>query len=171
MRSVDPFEEWYGDVAEGVTDRIIAAVGDPILGREASAEAFARCYEKWKRVSKMESPEGWVYTTGVNLCRRSWRRRGIERRALEKLKAEPTYLLLEDHDLDTSDISLEEVAGLPGQMRRAVELRYWEGLQEHEVAEEMGISTGAASATLSNARKRLREQIEQRALGAKELGQ
>lgn len=40
------FAPWYGSVADGVTRRVSAAVGDLLLGREAAAEAFARAYER-----------------------------------------------------------------------------------------------------------------------------
>lgn len=159
------FEAWYASVAAGVTERLVASVGDPLLAREAAAEAFGRAYEKWSRVRRMESPEGWVYRTGQNLCRSVWRRRGIEKRALAKLP--PAELVtVEPHDLDSvvrgHDVAAveQQVEGLPPRMRQAVRLRYWHQMTEPMVAREMGISVGTASALLSQARQRLRSSLD-----------
>ena len=162
------FEEWYVEAADQLTQRIAAAVGDPVLGRELAAEAFARAYDKWNRVARMDSPSGWVYRTALNLSKRSWRRRAIERRALLKLN---NGLVDLEHEPYADSVQIaghrpeelsELVANLPDRMRTAVRLRYWEGLSETEVAERMNTTIGSASATLSNARRRLEAQLETR---------
>lgn len=154
------FEDWYGEVAVDLTRRIVAGVGDQVLGREAAAEALARAYERWHRVGVMESPEGWVYRTAVNLCRWSWRRSAIEARALAKV---PTIEVVHDH-VGGDDVlvaghgtdRLEAlVDDLPDRMQTAVRLRYWDGMSEAEVAAAMEIAPGTASAMLSKARRRI----------------
>jgi RNA polymerase sigma-70 factor (ECF subfamily) len=150
------FADWYGAVADGVTRRVSAAVGDQLLGREAAAEAFARAYERWPRVSVMESPEGWVYRVAVNICRRSWRQRVLESRALAR-----TLPAAIGHIGDHHDDVYRAFRRLPGRMRTAIRLRYWDDLTERQVAERMGVSPGTVSALLSTGRARLR-----RALGS-----
>lgn len=154
------FEEWYESVAHPLTRRIVAGVGDPVLGREAAAEALARAWERWDRVGALESPEGWVYRTAVNLCRSRWRRRRIEARALARLPSVEIVsgpeacvdVVVAGHGPDGIDAL---VTGLPPRMQTAVRLRYWDGLTEDEVAAAMGIAPGTASAMLSQARRRL----------------
>lgn len=160
------FEAWYAEVAADVTARITAALDNPLLAKEAAAEAFARAYEKWNRVQYMESPEGWVYQTARNLCRNIWRRRRIEQRALAKFGTAEIELLIEPYDVDNlvsghdaADIEAR-VQQLPPRMRRAVRLRYWHHMTEAMVAREMNISTGAASSLLSQARHRLRSDLD-----------
>ncbi len=161
------FASWYERVAPGVTGRIVAMVGDPVSGRELAAEAFARAFERWGRVRKMESPEGWVYQTARNLWRSRWRRRGIERRALAKLAGGETPVVLDEHDVSddvlVAGASTEELAAavgeLPERVQIAVRLRYWDGLTEAQVARHMGVSTGTASAMLSQGRARLRQSL------------
>lgn len=162
MTDAGDFAPWYASVADGLTRRIVAAIGDPVLGREAAAEAFARAYERWDRVRLLESPEGWVYRTAQNICRNQWRRRRIEKRALEKLRSGAETTVVGPHDIevlvaetDPSEVS-EHVQQLPERMRTAIRLRYWEHLSETDVADRMGVSDGTASATLSQARRRLR---------------
>jgi RNA polymerase sigma factor (sigma-70 family) len=159
------FAPWYGSVADGVTRRVSAAVGDPLLGREAAAEAFARAYERWPRVSNMESPEGWVYRVAVNICRRSWQQRVLESRALARMLP----AAIGDSDYVHGDHHHDDVyracRRLPPRMRTAIRLRYWDDLTEYQVAERMGISPGTVSALLSTGRARLR-----RALGSDATG-
>lgn len=145
------FATWYGSSAAGVTRRVSAAVGDPLLGREATAEAFARAYERWPRVAAMDSPEGWVYLVAVNICRRGWRHRALESRALARILPAVIGDTGEHHD----DV-YRAVRGLPQRMRTAVRLRYWDDLTERQVAERMGVAPGTVSALLSTARARLR---------------
>ncbi len=145
------FAQWYEEVADGVTRRVAAAVGDALLGREAAAEAFARAYERWPRVARMDSPEGWVFRVAVNACRRTWRQRQLESRAVARMLAADTALPAEYHD----DL-YRACRRLPARTRTAIRLRYWEDLTEREVAERMGVPPGTVSALLSAGRHRLR---------------
>ena len=146
------FARWYGLAADPVLRRVAAKVGDRALAREASAEAFARAYERWGRVRGLDSPEAWVVTVATNLCRRSWRRRRLEARALARVGVAPVSV--EPASPPDEDL-LSAVDALPDRMRTAVHLRYWGDLPEREVARRMDIAPGTASALLSQARRRL----------------
>lgn len=148
------FSAWYAAVAADVTRSVSVVVGDPLLGREATAEAFARAYERWDRVAVMDSPEGWVHRVAVNLCRRSWRQRSLESRALARMLPAAIGGLGEHHD----DV-YREVRALPDRMRQAVRLRYWDDLTERQIAHQMQIAPGTVSALLSAARARLRQAL------------
>lgn len=150
------FARWYADTADAVTRRVAAAVGDPLLGREATAEAYARAYERWSRVAVMESPEGWVYRVAVNICRRGWRQRALENRALARLVPEMVGSVVGVEQPLPQDDLYRAVRRLPRRMRVALRLRYWDDLTEAEVAARLQISPGTASSLLSTARSRLR---------------
>lgn len=158
-RRVEPvgtldFSAWYERVAPAVTRSVAGAVGDQLLAREATAEAFARAYERWSRVRRMELPEAWVRTVAINVCRRSWRQRALESRALARLAP----AMVGDGPMYHDDV-YRAVRSLPDRMRQAIRLRYWEDLTEREVAERMGIAPGTAAALLSTARTRLRAAV------------
>ncbi len=158
------FEDWYREAAESLMASVAASIGDPLLAREATAEALARAYERWDKVGRMESPAGWVHTTAVNLCRRWWRRRAMERRAIEKAGRHHLEWIGDGAGETATDarLALEPlVAELPPRMQAAVRYRYWMGLSEREVAERLSISEGAASALLSQARARLRKNVNE----------
>jgi RNA polymerase sigma-70 factor (ECF subfamily) len=156
VRAAADFASWYAATADGVTRRVGAAVGDPLLGREATAEAYARAYERWSRVAAMGSPEGWVYRVAVNICRRSWRQRALEDRALARMV--PEMLGRFDEPAHPDDL-YRAVRKLPRRMRVAVRLRYWDDLTEQEIADRMGVPPGTASSLLSTARTRLRRAV------------
>lgn len=149
------FGTWYAAAAAEVGRGVGAVVGDPLVAREATAEAFARAYERWERVSEMDSPEGWVHRVAVNLCRRGWQQRTLESRALARLL--PAVIPGVDEHRD--DV-YRAVRALPHRMRTAVRLRYWDDLSEREIAERMGVATGTVSALLSGARTRLRRHLD-----------
>jgi RNA polymerase sigma factor (sigma-70 family) len=150
------FAHWYAGTADAVTRRVSAAVGDPLLGREATAEAYARAYERWSRVAVMDSPEGWVYRVAVNICRRGWRQRALENHALARLVPEMVGTV--EQPVPHDDL-YRAVRRLPRRMRLALRLRYWDDLTEAELAARLQIPPGTASSLLSAARARLRSSM------------
>ena len=55
------FGAWYRAEASRMTASLGVALGDRDLAEEVTAEAFARAWARWDRVSAMASPNGWVY--------------------------------------------------------------------------------------------------------------
>lgn len=152
QRSDPDFERWYRREHPLVLTALAIAGGDPEVAREATDEAFVRAYERWARVRVMDSPGGWLYRVALNDLRRRLRRRALERE------------LLRHHRPPSADTSAPPIADphlwdavreLPRRQRAAIALRYVLDLTEREVAETMGISRGAASATLTSARRNL----------------
>ncbi len=118
------------------------------------AEAFARAYARWRRVSAMRSPEGWVVRVAVNQVRGGFRRRATERRKAH-LIAGPDVAAPPDVD----GALWAEVGRLPDRSRTAVLLRYVADLPERDVAAVMGVSRGTVATTLSRARSTLAERL------------
>lgn len=58
--------------------------GDRQEALDLAQEAFARAYERWRRVSKMDRPEAWVQRVTVNLALSARRRQ----RLLPRLRAQ-----------------------------------------------------------------------------------
>ena len=74
----DEFVEFY----ETNKDRCLRAVAaggvDPHLAEELVAEAFARAWRSWAKVSRHPAPVAWVVRTAVNTRVSWWRRRRRE---------------------------------------------------------------------------------------------
>lgn len=149
------FSTWYARERDGVVRSLLVIGGDPEGARDAVAEAFGRAYERWPRVAAMASPTGWVYRVALNEIRRRERRRRIEARLLQR-RADPRPAV-PPPDVDPD--LWAAVAALPRREREVIVLRYVGDLREREVAEALGISEGAASATLVAARRRLAQTL------------
>lgn len=150
----EAFESWYRREHEAFVRALWSITGDREAARDLAAESFSRALERWDRVGIMASPGGWTWRVAINLSRRRHRRASLERAVLRGDR--PDDVVLDDQrDLDL----WQAVAALPRREREAVALRYVAGLGEAQVAETMGISEGAASASLSSARRRLQRTL------------
>ncbi len=122
---------------------------------DATTDAFVKAYERWDRVSDMDSPTGWVTKVAINKARRSFRRAG---RLAELLNGERIALVFSD---SYANVELVNALGeLSYRQRRALILHHIEGLTQAEVAKDLDVAPGTASATLSQARKKLRIELE-----------
>jgi len=144
------FAAWYADAYPTLSRALALAAGDPVVGEEATAEAFARALARWPRVGAMASPEAWTYAVAVNELRRTWRRAGLERRALARHREEHV-----PPPAEPDDALWRAVARLPPRQRTAVALRYVADLPEAEIADAMNVTRGTVAASLAAARKTL----------------
>jgi RNA polymerase sigma factor (sigma-70 family) len=131
------FDENYESVCRGLT----VALGDARSAEDATQEAFTRAYVRWRQVSKMERPAGWVYVTAVRYARRRRRR---------KRSVELEATVMDDvADLVARRAVLEAALQLLTERQRlAVVLRYGLDLPLTEVAAAMGCALGTAKSTL-----------------------
>lgn len=143
------FEPWFRREYSRVLGSLVLALGSREVAEEATAEAFARAYERWGRVSELDRPGGWVYTVALNVARRRLRRNTMERLLL--LKFHSPREVSPETGFELWDL----VRTLPPRERTAVVLRYVGDLPEAEVAKAMGISPGGVSKTLNVARSRI----------------
>jgi RNA polymerase sigma-70 factor (ECF subfamily) len=73
------FEDFYRAQADRVHRALAVTLGDAHLAREATDEAMARACARWRRVSELDNPGGWVYRVGLNWATSWWRKVGRER--------------------------------------------------------------------------------------------
>jgi RNA polymerase sigma-70 factor, ECF subfamily len=142
------FRSHYGPLVRSLT----LAAGDRELAADCVADAFERCYVRWRRIQRYDDPAGWVRRVAVNRLRDHARRAGRGVRAVDRLAAEHAPAAPPDQLVELADL----LAGLPTQQRVAVALRYVGGLAVAEVADAMGISEGAVKYHLHAGRERLR---------------
>ena len=128
--------------------------GNVAEAEDLAQEALARVLERWDRVSEMESPDGYLYRTALNLNRKRLRRMTIAaRRAIG----------VSDHDPlaaaeDRVDV-LHAVASLPRSQREALVLVVWLGYATEEAGTLLGIEPGSVRGRLHRARQALRRQL------------
>lgn len=124
--------------------------GDHHLAEDLVQQVLTKLYVAWPRVSRMDSPDGYVRTMLVNANLDRVRRR----RELPGLEGfdRPTP----ERDADAL-LDLRTALGLlaPGQ-RRALVLRHLWGLSVEETAAELGIAPGTVKSQTAGAMTRLR---------------
>jgi predicted RNA polymerase sigma factor len=81
---VESFDAWYSREHDRMIATLVLSTGDIELAVEGVDEACSRALERWKRISAMESPTGWVYRVAINHARRVARRKNMEQRVFRK---------------------------------------------------------------------------------------
>jgi len=156
MTASTAFDEWYGECYPRVLVAVALVLGrDRGRAEDATNEAFVKAFEQWDTVSQMNSPNSWVTKVAINRARRMLRRTA---RGIALLHQERIETAAHDRhvDLDLWDAS----EALSFRQRKAIVLRYVEGLSQAEVASELGVAPGTAAATLSQARGVLRAELQ-----------
>lgn len=146
------FDSWYREIHAGLLASLLVAFGDADLAGDAADEAIARAYERWGRVSAMESPGGWTYRVAVNVARRKRRRRAVEELLMQRQQVAPSV------PGPAGELWLL-VGQLPERQRLAVAFRHVGGMTEQEIGVAMGMTRGGVSATLRKAYRSLRNEL------------
>ncbi len=145
------FDAHYGRLA-GWTARL---VGDPDLAHDLATEAFVRLLAHWGEV---DDPRPWLYGVTANLVRDTWRKRGRERVAYEKVGIAQESA--PGTDLAARTSVRDAVLQLPDRLRVSVLLHYFADLTVAQVATQLGKSEGAVKRDLFDARKRMQPMLE-----------
>ena len=111
--------------------------GDAALAEELAQDALARVCRDWRRVRRMEHPEAWASRVAVNLANSFFRRRAAERRARERLAAQPEPPATQPDTALVLSVR-QAVAALPPRQRTALLLHYFCDLPFAQVADLMG---------------------------------
>jgi len=143
---------WYAEEYPKVYRALLVLTGSPSEARDLTDEAFTRAVERWRRVSRMDSPGGWVQTVALNLFRRS-RRHHSDRPLVE---SDLVAVGLDEH----VDVDLQRaIAMLSTRKRQAVVCRYVLDMTERETAAALGVAVGTVARILHEARNELRAQL------------
>ncbi|GIJ49325.1 hypothetical protein Val02_62110 [Virgisporangium aliadipatigenens] len=149
-------EDRKGAFAEFVGARYPALVrygalltADRGYGEDLAQDALVKTYRAWGRLHPHGDPE--AYTRRV-MARAAWRagRRFWWRELPAAVLPEPRPA--DPYDgLDTAHLVLAALRRLPPRQRIVLLLRYWAGLSEREIAEELGCSAGTVKSRASRA--------------------
>jgi len=145
------FDEFYLGSVRKVTAQLVALLGDQGEAEDAVQEAYARAWQRWGAVSRMDDPVAWVRVVAYRIKVSSWR--ATVRRAVAHKRHGPPP--------DVPDVSPDSVAlvaalrRIPEAQRRAIVLYHLAGLTVEQVAAEVGAPTGTVKARLSRGRAAL----------------
>jgi RNA polymerase sigma factor (sigma-70 family) len=148
------------DFCRVVWPRLASSLGlychDISVGEELAQEALARAWARWDRVSRLESPAGWVYRVGLNLAKSRFRRVRAEQRAYARVTPPAAAEVLGAAD---AVAVRDAVAALPERQPIAIILRYFADLPATTVAEVMDCAPATVRSLTSQAIERLRAEF------------
>lgn len=146
------FEDFYTAEYPLVFRAALAFDGRREEALDATQEAFARAFSRWRRLRNEAWAGGWVMRTAMNLCKRALR---DETRTMPAEHA-PASDQASEQRVDVS----AALRGLPARQRQAAVLHYIGDIPVVGVAELMSISEGATKSHLARAREALRAPLE-----------
>ncbi len=104
----------------------------------------------------------WLTTIAVNKCRSHQRRQLLwlrSRARLIKRQQEANSNHQDENSPESHNAVRESVQTLPVKFREPLVLRYFQQLSVSEIADVLGLSTGAVEVRLSRARQRLKDEL------------
>jgi RNA polymerase sigma-70 factor (sigma-E family) len=131
----------------------VLLVDDQASAEDVVQDAFVGLHRHRGQLRDPEAAVGYLRTSVVNGARSALRRRGTQRRFLQR-RIVPEYpeeaysavLLADEHRA-----VLRAVRNLPQRPQEVLALRYWSNLTEAEIAQTLGISRGAVKSQASRA--------------------
>lgn len=151
-------EELYAAHAQGAVRLAYLLVGDQEIAQDIAQEAFLRAFGRFADMRKPTSFPNYLKATIVNLTRKHFRRRGLERLYVERLRARPAHSVAPPN-VEQREMVTQALLKVPQRQRAALVLHYYEDLPEYQVADLLGVSEQAARSLVARGRKTLREQL------------
>lgn len=139
---------------------VLASTGDRYQAEEMVAEAFARAWASWRKVSHHPSPQAWVVRTALNANVSWWRKHHREVPLDPQVEpAGESPGLSVDQTWPEASI-MGALAGLTARQRQVVALRIFLDLDTTRTAEVLGIAPGTVTAHLARAIAALRDEFK-----------
>jgi RNA polymerase sigma-70 factor (sigma-E family) len=148
------FAEFFAASWDTCLRAVAASTGNMALAEDQTAEAFARAWASWNKVSHHPAPRAWVVRTALNAGASWWHRRRKET-ALDSLDIAAADT--EAAGLDAA--MLTALRRLPTRQREVVVLRVFLDLDIDTTASQLGIAPGTVRAHLSRAMAALRSEL------------
>ncbi len=148
-QAIEMLYDRYARLAFGVALKIL---GERTAAEDVVQEAFVAV---WRNAAAFDPARGQI---------RSWLLRIVRNRAIDRLRANPAYR--QSADIETANLSVKDVAfdhvamdaerqqlrhvlsALPQTQRRAIELSYFGGLSQTEVASRMHLPLGTVKSRM-----------------------
>jgi RNA polymerase sigma-70 factor (sigma-E family) len=142
---------------------------DPHLAEDIVQEVLARAQPRWARISAADVPEAYVKRMIINELA-SWRRRRVSRvvpMSLSGLDAIGVPQADPATAVDERDAMIRRIAALPVRQRIVVALRYYEGLSDPEIADQLGCRPATVRSHAARALATLRKTLPAPAVGGR----
>src|SRR5690242_3222949 len=158
------FERLYRKHANRVFSLCARMVADRVRAEELTQDVFVRAWEKLKLFRGDSSFATWLHRLAVNVVLNDRKTEGRRRTRFEEEDEEggmDNFAGVVGMPLPPGDLlDLEQaIAKLPPGARRVFTLHDVEGYKHEEIADMLGVTTGATKAQLHRARMLLRQSL------------
>ena len=142
------FDAFYRDTSRRLMRYAYGLTGDAGEAQDLVQEAYARAWQRWRRVAGYEDPEAWLRLVVNRLATDRWRRLFVRRdRAAAERPRPPVAPPSED-----TVLLVQAMRTLPVAHRNALALHYLLDRSIADIAAETGASTGTVKSWLSRGR-------------------
>jgi RNA polymerase sigma factor (sigma-70 family) len=149
------FRAFFEAAYPGLVRTLFLCTSDSTRAEDLAQEAMARTFERWDRVRSLDSPEGYVYKTALNLNRKLVRRLAVRRRHQPEISEPP-----DDAGRTLDRVVLQTALdSLPRGQREAVILTEWLGLDSAEAGRLIGVPASTVRSRVRRGHAALRERI------------
>lgn len=142
------FDGFYRDTSRRLLRYAFGLTGDPVEAQDLVQEAYARGWQRWRRLRGYDDPEAWLRLVVNRLASDRWRRLGV-RRARAAAAAPPSPAPPPSED---TVLLVRAMRTLPVAHRRALALHYLLDRSVAQIAAETGASTGTVKSWLARGR-------------------
>jgi RNA polymerase sigma-70 factor (ECF subfamily) len=146
------FDEFYSASRLRLLRQLTIMTGDPEQAADVLQEAYARAWQRWRRVSRLDNPVAWVRTVAWRVAVSQHRRSLV---AADRLRRFRTSGVDQVAGSEERVDLLRALSALSAEHRRVVVLYEMAGLSVAEIAAETGVPAGTVKSRLSRARAAL----------------
>jgi RNA polymerase sigma factor (sigma-70 family) len=150
------FASFYAQSRDDCLRTVLATVGDVDTAQDLIAEAFARAWASWRKVSRHPAPRAWMVRTALNAGVSSWRK---HRRDQPLLGEDRVAAAADGLVVPIGRELLAALQRLPERQRQVIALRIFLGLDTAGTARALGIAPGTVEAHLSRGLATLRDEL------------
>jgi len=144
------FRRLYEKEFDRQVRRAALMVGSSDVANDVVQDAFIRLYERWDRI---DGPGPYLHRSVLNGCRDHGRRQVRVRRLEAGLRHGPD-------EAATHDILWDILAELPFNQRAAVVLRYYAGMTEREIADQLQCRPGSVGPWIRRGLDKMRKALQ-----------
>jgi RNA polymerase sigma-70 factor (ECF subfamily) len=149
MADVERFDAFYRGTSARLLRYAYGLVGDPTEAQDLVQEAYARAWQRWRRVSGYDDIEAWLRLIVTRLAADRWRRLAVRR---ARGAGPPTPVAPPSED---TVLLVAALRTLPMAHRRALTLHYLLDRSVADIAAETGASVNTVKSWLARGRSGL----------------
>lgn len=155
--SVATFEDFFDAERTRLFGALAVMSGNRAEAEEIMQEAFLRVWERWDRVSAMDSPVGFLYRSALNVYRSRLRRAAVAVRRATNLLPQDDAL----GEVETRDELVRLLRSLTPREREAIVLTSYLGYTTEQAGTLLGIKANTVRVLTTRARATLRRTAEE----------